>query len=104
MTFPAVQPAMRTLQRECGQSVIEFCLAAVPMNKRKVTSLMLHMAGLTALVLRPTVQPGMILPLLSDDTMTLQAILRHEFLIAAMTFAAVLHPFKERMALLQFTR
>jgi hypothetical protein len=81
--------------------MIEALLAVLPVDQIKISSLMFGMAILTKLVFGATVQPFADLALFFDPAMALQAVLRHQLLIAAMTFGAVLDSFEKRVRAMQ---
>ena len=88
---------MLSFKTETGKCMVKQLLAIFPMNKIKVPSLVLDMAILAYLVLGAAMQPFTGLSLCLDATVALQTILRHQLLIAAVTFGAVLHTFKKSM-------
>lgn len=92
---------MFPFEREPGQGMIKALLTVLPVDQIKISSLMFGMAILAELVFGATVQPLADLALFLDPAMALQAVLRHQLLIAAVAFRAILDSFKKRVRAMQ---
>lgn len=74
------------------------------MYQVKITPLVFDMAVLTVLILRFTVQTLAGLALCFDPTMTLETVIRHQLVVAAVALGAVLHTFERHMHPMQIAR
>jgi hypothetical protein len=90
-----------SFEREPGQGMVKILLAVLPVDKIKIPSLMFGMAILAKLVFCATMQPLADLSLIVYPAMALQTILRHQLLIAAMTFRAILDTFEKGVRAMQ---
>jgi hypothetical protein len=103
VAFATIQTSVLFFENESGERMIERLFAIFPVDQIKISSLVLNVAILTFTIVRQAVQtfPGFSLGL--DTSVTLETVVRHQFLIATVTFGAILHTFKGGMDPMQVT-
>jgi hypothetical protein len=103
VAFAAIQTGMFFFEDESGQCMVESLLAIFPMDQIKISPLMLDVAILTVTIIRQAMQAFAGFALGLDTSVALQTVVRHQFLIATVTFGAILHAFEGSMNSMQIT-